>query len=171
MKTKHIISPEGKRLLEALRHLKNGEVKVGWFEKSKYANGTPVAGIAAQNEFGNPAKNIPARPFMRPTIQKREKYWIETVKEGAQKVLGGHLTVAQVLDLLGSEVEGDIKKAIKQLYYPALAESTVLARINRNKKLSSTKGQISEKNVGNITKPLVDTGIMYNTLTHEVTGV
>ena len=153
----------------ALKNLGDKSVKVGWINKSHYIDSRiPVAAIAAQNEYGNPKKNIPARPFMRPTAIAKKQEWTKTAIDGAKKVIKGQMTIDNVLDLIGFQAEGDIKKTIKQLYYPALAEATVLARIRRNKKLSSTQGQLKEKALGNITKPLIDTGIMFNTITHEL---
>lgn len=164
------ISADGHKLIDAIRNLKDKSVRVGWFEKSRYddEHQIPVAQIAAQNEFGNPKQHIPARPFMRPAIAENQQAWIKTANNGVKKVIKDELTINQVLELIGQQAVGDIKKSIKKVYQPALAETTVLNRINRNKKLSNIKGKISEKNLGNITKPLIDTGIMFNTVTHEI---
>jgi len=161
-------SNEMKILLSAIKNLENKELRVGWFEKSKYENGMPVAQVAVSNEYGNPKKNVPARPFMRPAVAQNETDWKKTTQDGAKKVLSKEFTINQVLDLLGFQVEGDIKKAIKSVYSPALAEKTILARIARNKKLSGIKGRIEEPDLGNITKPLIDTKVMFNTVTHEI---
>jgi hypothetical protein len=167
---KNQLTQAGKNLIQAIKHLEDKSVKVGWFEKSEYANGTKVALVAAQNEYGNPRKRIPARPFMRPTVMEYQNQWKKLVEDGSKKVIKGSLNLNQVLDLLGFSAESDIKKTIKKIYYPALAEKTVLNRINRNKNLSSKKGRLSEQNIGNVTKPLIDTGIMFNTITHEVSN-
>ena len=169
MKFKEVMSSDGKNLIAAIRNLQDKSVKVGWITGSKYpGTDTPVAMAAAQNEFGNPNKHIPPRPFMRPTVMERQKYWQKEVENGSKKVLKNQLTMTQVLELLGSNAVGDIKRTISKIYYPALAERTVLARIERNKRLSSKKGRLSEKNLGNVTKPLIDTKTMFNTITHEV---
>jgi hypothetical protein len=169
---KHEASDIGRKIAESIKKLKDASVKVGWFANAEYleADGSsePVAAVAAQNEYGNPARSIPARPFMRPTIVAKQNEWKATAENGARKVLKGELTINDSLDLLGFQAEGDIKKTIKSLYSPALAESTILNRIERNKRLGSTSGRLSEKSIGNITKPLVDTGHMIGTLTHEV---
>ena len=163
-----IMNADGVKLLDAIVNLTNKSVAVGWFEKSKYEDGTQVAGIAAQNEFGNPRKSIPARPFVRPAIAENRKKWEKLLSLGGKKIVKNELTINNVLDLLGHQVEGDIKESIKQVYSPALAESTVLRRIAKNKKLSSIKGRINEPSLGLVTKPLIDTGIMFNTVTHEI---
>lgn len=164
-------SSDGYQLLESINHLTNKSLKVGWINGSHYiASKESVAKVAEQNEFGNPNKHIPARPFMRPTITRESVKWQKLVDDGGKKILKGALTVDNVLNLLGQKVTGDIKESIKAVYYPALAERTVLARIERSSKLSRIKGQIKEKTLGNVTKPLIDTGIMFNTITHEITS-
>jgi hypothetical protein len=170
MRTILVREEAGRKLADAIRTLENKGVKVGWIDGSKYPDGKiSVAMIAAQNEFGNPNKNIPARPFMRPTIQAEESNWIKLSQDGAKKVLRNEITMDAVLNLIGSQAEADIKKTISKLYYPALAETTVLNRIRRNQKLNNISGRLTEKNIGNISKPLIDTGIMFNTITHELT--
>ena len=169
MRTKLVTSSEGKKLLNSINLLNNRGVKVGWVHAAQYPETNEyVAEVAAQNEFGNPKKHIPPRPFMRPTITAKREQWVKIATDGSKKILKGQLTIDNVLNLIGFQAEADIKKTIKQLYSPALAESTILARIERNKRLSTTKGRVSQKALGNITKPLIDTGIMFNTLTHEL---
>lgn len=163
-----IINTNGAKLFDAISRLEKKSVAVGWFEKSHYEDGTPVATAAAQNEFGNPNKNIPARPFIRPAIKENKQKWEKLLAVGAKKIIKNELTIDNLFDLLGFQVEGDIKKSIQSVYYPALAESTVLKRIAKSSKLSSIKGQISQSALGNVTKPLIDTGIMFNTVTHEL---
>ena len=56
----------GKKLQRLLREAGKGGVsgvKVGFFSTAKYEDGTPVAAVAAWNEFGT--KTIPERPFFR----------------------------------------------------------------------------------------------------------
>ena len=165
---KHVASSESKNILVAIKNLGNKSVKVGWFSGAKYEDGTPVAAIAAQNEYGNPKKNIPERPFLRPTVATKQNNWKKVAEDGALQVLHGKMTIEEVLSLIGSDAVGDIKKTITQIYSPALEESTVLARIARNAGLSKRKGRLTEKAIGNVTKPLIDTKHMLNTLTFEL---
>ena len=46
--------------IASLHAMQGTEVRVGWFEENKYANGQSVAGIMAQNEYGG-AIAVPAR--------------------------------------------------------------------------------------------------------------
>jgi len=145
-----------------LRDLENKKVgKVGWFENSRYpdADATQVAYVAAQNEYGNPNKHIPARPFMRPTIIAQQDTWKKVAEQGAKNILRGNQTSGDVLEMIGLKASGDIRKTISKILTPPLAQSTIEARIARH---------ADKKTVGKLTKPLIDTGLMYGTLTNVV---
>ena len=43
-------------------------VRVGFFSTAKYEDGTSAAEVAATNEFGDPDRGIPERPFFRQSI-------------------------------------------------------------------------------------------------------
>ena len=152
-------APAGKALEQALRHLGNKVAKVGWFENSKYEDGTPVAGIAAQNEFGNPSKHIPARPFMRPTIIAQKVAWQKIAENGAKAILADKATIQSVMELLGNKVVFDIQKTISQLTQPPLSPATIAARLARKS---------NKKHVGNLTKPLIDTSVMFTTILSKI---
>ena len=64
----------GKKLRRLLREAGKGGVsgvKVGFFSTAKYQDGTPVAAVAAWNEFGT--KTIPERPFFRNALAESER--------------------------------------------------------------------------------------------------
>jgi hypothetical protein len=154
-------------LQKALRNLENKQLKVGWFERSRYPGepnkkGLPVATVAASNEFGNPVKSIPARPFIRPTIREKQNEWASIIEKGSISVIKGNHTLNQVLEALGLKVVGDIKKTISQIWTPPLSPRTIAARLARrsNKKL-----------VGNLNKPLIDTHLMFDTIDNKIEDV
>ena len=155
VQVKRVISPDGKSLEQALKHLEGKVGKVGWFENSKYEDGTPVALIAAQNEYGNPAKHIPARPFMRPTVSSKQKEWADIAARGSKAVLANKATAGQVMELIGRAAVADIQKTISLLQEPPLSPQTIAARLAKRK---------DKKHVGSLTKPLIDTGVMFATL-------
>lgn len=133
------------------------KTSVGWFKSARYEDGTPVAAVAASNEFGG--FNKPPRPFMRPTSAKESKNWGNLVGSGARAIIKGNATPNDVMTGLGLKAEGDIRKTIATLKTPPLAQSTINAR---KSKLAN-----GEK-VGNLTKPLVETALMINTLSSSV---
>ncbi len=156
------LTPAGKALEAALRILKDKQAKVGWFEGSKYEDGTPVAGVAAQNEFGNPAKRIPARPFMRPTITEKETAWGAIAERGVRAVLASQATTQDVMELLAKTAVFDIQKTIAALQTPELSPVTIKHRLERKS---------DKKTVGALTKPLIDTNHMFSTINHEIEDV
>ena len=64
----------GKKLQRLLREAGKGGVsgvKVGFFSTARYEDGTPVAAVAAWNEFGT--ETIPERPFFRNALAESER--------------------------------------------------------------------------------------------------
>lgn len=162
MKVERIPTQSSRMFELALRELESKKVgKVGWFENSRYPDkdSTQVAYVAAQNEYGNPNKHIPARPFMRPTISESQDIWRKVAMQGAKNILRGDQTSHDVLEMIGLKAAGDIRKTISKVMEPPLAQRTIQARLDRYK---------DKKTVGSLTKPLIDTGIMYGTLTNVV---
>jgi hypothetical protein len=167
---KRIKSEIGVALLKALEpggSLNNGKVgKVGWFENSTYTDPdsgrvTPVAEVAARNEFGDPTKNQPPRPMMRSTIAKRQRYWQKVAKQGVVDVVQGKTKDPNhVLELVGLVAASDIRDTIAKLQSPPLSPRTIDARIAKKK-----KGRIL---FASVTKPLIESGIMMKTLTNVV---
>jgi len=137
--------------------------KVGWFPSAVYddARGTPVATVAAVNEYGSPAKNIPARPFFRPAIAAYKNEWIDLSLKGARSILAGKHTADQVLELITARAAGQVAGAISNplVYWEPLHPMTIARRLAK---------KTDKTTVGLLTKPLVDTGHMLATLDHEV---
>lgn len=134
-------------------------MRVGWGENQRYPNGDSVAMVAAQNEFGNRAKNIPMRPFMRPAIINQGMKWKTTFTKGINLALQGKEPIKNVFEKIGGMVVGDIKKSIVSVVSPPLKRSTIEARL---------RGKRQGKSVSlTIAKPLVDTKVMLNSIIHE----
>ncbi len=167
MDIKRSQTSQGKHLAIALKQLDGLSGKVGWFRDSKYEDtGEYVAAIAAQNEYGNPNKHIPARPFMRPTIREQQSKWLALAAKLSAQVLEGKLYAHDAMEMIAVQAENDVLKKIASIYEPALAQRTINARLARY----SGKGRLNHNQARSITKPLVDTGHMIATLTHEVTS-
>ena len=146
-----------KSLPKIIREVQSSALRVGWSENQKYPDGEYVAGIAAQNEFGNPSKHIPPRPFVRPAISENEGNWKRQIAGGMKMVFSEKITTSGVFDAIGILVKADIQKSIASITSPPLAKSTIRARL-KNKKVG---------NMATATKPLVDTGYMMATIIHE----
>lgn len=142
-----------------INELTGYQTKVGWFESAVYPNGTPVAYIATIQEFGAPSRNIPARPFMRPTVKEQSDNWKKLMFSGSKSILKGTATAQHVMDALGAKAAGDVAKTISQIWTPPLAPRTIQARARR----------LSSKEITpSLTKPLVDTARMIDSVTHIV---
>lgn len=123
-----------------------GYVRAGFLEGATYPDGTPVATVAAVQNFGSPAQGIPPRPFFTNAIRQYSPEW------GAKlgKVLAANdWDTERSLELLGEIMVGDIKQSIVDTNEPPLAEKTI-----------ERKG---------FEKPLIDTSHMINSVSAEVT--
>lgn len=132
------------------------QLKVGFFEHSKYPDGTPIAYIAAIQELGYPEGGIPPRSFFRPTMRDKKAEYSQLIFRVAKAAAKGNITVTEGLTQVGAKAAGDVKLAIKTVTTPALDDSTVKARARRHSKGKATN------------KPLVDTGQMLNAVNFVV---
>lgn len=148
-----------KILAKRLKELEGKVAKAGWFESAVYPTGTPVATVAAVHEFGAPAKNIPPRPFMRPTIARESNNWKALMASGAKAIIRGNATIDQVLNAVGAKAAGDVAKTIASITAPPLKAATIAARARKRKDKTIT---------ATLRKPLVDTALMINSVTHLV---
>lgn len=157
------VKREGKgleKLAVALKDLNKKVGKVGWFAGSKYPEppNLPVAYVATIQEYGWASKNIPPRPFMRPTIAAKQGVWKSIAESESRKIIRGESTVTQALDLIGQKAAGNIRETIAALTNPPLSPITIQRRVDRK----------TRKTIGSLDKPLIDTGLMYGTLTNTV---
>lgn len=122
--------------------------KTGYFETSVYPDGTPVAYVATIQEFGYPEGGIPARPTMRPTADAMRGEWTDLLRRGAKAALNGQISARDVLESVALRAAGDVGKSIQALTSPALHPDTIKAK--------------------GFSKPLVDTGLMFQSVTGVV---
>lgn len=139
----------GAKLDAALRELAAkvavpATLRVGFLENARYPDGTPVAMIAAINEYGRPPTQ-PPRPFFRNMIRDKQGEWPKAI---ADLLKANDLDAVKALDLAGAAIAGQLRQSIVDLVSPALAASTI-----------RRKG---------FDKPLIDTGHMLNSVDHEV---
>lgn len=148
------------------------EVRVGFFESSAYEDGTPVAYVAAIQEFGYGA--IPARPFIRPTIAEQREAWRKTLRQGFKAAIDERITVMHMLEQFGMAAAGQIKVTISKITDPPLSPITLLLRQKRKNgeditgrtvgNAAAASGYVPKENaaqaLGVSAKPLVDTGYL-----------
>lgn len=123
-------------------------VRIGFLERASYPDGTPVALVAAVQDFGAPARGIPPRPFFRDMIAERKAEWPAAI---AALLKANDYDAARTLDQVGEAVAGQLRESIQKAAAPPYAPLAP-ATIKR-------KG---------FSKLLVDTGHMLNSVDHEV---
>ena len=151
MAMKRTTNKQAQKALNELASFSNPVGEAGWFESAKYEDGTPVAYVASIQEYGHGP--IPPRSFMRTTIADKREEWKGLFMDGAKAVVAGGESAGSVMDKVSSLAAGQVREKISKIHKPPLAESTKSSRRSR--------GNTS-------TKPLVDTGHMLATLTHNV---
>lgn len=147
-------------LRQAVKGLDGAQGRVGWFPSAKYEGGQPVAGIAAVQEFGSPARNIPPRSFFRTTATEKRESWAHTVEQVSRAAAQGKIEPGRVIEAVALAAEGHVRETITKIQSPPLKTATIDAR----------KRRLANGGAGaqaTIAKPLVDTGILLNTLTSE----
>jgi len=170
-----------KRIMKNMTELKRSTIKVGFFEDSKYDDGTPVAYVAAIQEFGYPKGGIPSRSFMRSTAKEKKDEWAEITGQGVIALAEGKISAKKLGERLGGKAAGDVKKKIRSIKEPALSPVTLQLRHWKKVKpdLKITKSVVGQaawlvaegENVvltGSAAKPLVDTGILFAAITYKV---
>ena len=155
-------------LRQAIAGLDGAQGRVGWFESAKYEGGQPVAGIAAVHEFGSPARGILPRLGMRATAAEKREEWKHTVEQISRAVAQGKIEPGRVMEALTMAAEGHVRETITKVTEPALKQATIDARKRRlADKGKSVTGKKGGAGIAGVSKPLVDTGILLNTLTSE----
>ena len=135
----------------------NVGVRAGVLEGATNAEGENVAYYAAVNEFGGRAMHngkavtIPARPFMRQTVDKHSDEWGKTLAGP----LSGHPDGAKAaMYIIGEKMRGDIQSTIKAGDFVPLSEVTIAKKREAGKKEPET--------------PLIDTGALFQSISYEV---
>jgi len=161
LKVERKITPQGENFYKAIKDLdKNKKVgKVGWFKGAKYADGTQVAYVATIQEYGVPEKNIPPRPTMRPTVSAKQNEWKNISEQLIKGILDNGGSIEKVLDAIGQRAAGDIRETIRTLQSPPLKQSTIDARLSK---------KADKTTLGLLSKPLIDSKILLNSLTSVV---
>ncbi len=134
-----------KRLEELAQKLGDGgTLRVGFLEGATYPDGTPVALVAAVNEFGRPDRNQPPRPFFRGMISEKQKDWPRALGAVAKN---NDYDIDKTLGQMGEGIKGQLQESIRSLDSPPLAPVTV-----------ARKG---------FAKPLIDSGHLIASVDYE----
>lgn len=119
-------------------------LRVGFLSGATYPDGTPVAMIAAINEYGAPSRGQPPRPAFRNMIAAKSKEW----GPGIAGLLKDH-SVNDALRITGEAIAGQLRQSISEITNPPLKPATI-----------RRKG---------FDKPWIDTGHLLQSVDYEVT--
>lgn len=163
----------GDKLTAALAKISAGVSKpatlsVGFPEGATGSDGEPLALRAALNEFGT--SKIPPRPFFRNMIAAKSGDWPKAVGE---LLVDNNYDAAKTLGEVGQSIAGQLQESIRDTMEPALSPITVMLRGMRSNDSSlvvtgKTVGEAAARvaagktNYGASTKPLIDSGEMFN---------
>jgi hypothetical protein len=140
----------GNKFSKALQEMagkigKASSVRIGFLSGSTYPDGTPVAMVAAIQDWGAPGANIPPRPFFRNMIAAKKGEWPKAISD---LLKANDYDALLTLQQTGQTVAGQLRESIQQTNSPPLKPATI-----RRKGFAT---------------PLIDTGQMFNSVDSEV---
>lgn len=143
-------------------------IQAGWFEESKYDDGTPVGGIAAIQNYGakipvtdkmrgffryqfgiNLKKStnyiiIPPTHFWENCINKNKEKWFKLSQNLWQQFFSGNIKSDTVAETFGSTLEIDIVKELANGSYPPVTRFTLTQKLSKYKD-TNTEGQLGQR--------------------------
>ena len=122
-------------------------VSIGFMAGATYPDGTPVAMVAAIQNYGAPAANIPPRPFFSNMVKDKSSNWGASLGNVLQ---ANNYDADIALKAMGQGIGDQLQDSIRETNSPELAASTV-----------KSKG---------FDKPLIDTGHMLNSVQSAIDG-
>jgi hypothetical protein len=112
-----------RKLAEIGRKVRStAKLSVGFFEDSTYPDGTSVPLVAAVQEFGSPAHNIPSRPFFRNMIAEYGDQFPATL---AALLKASEYDVRHAMEVVGEEAVNLLQESIRKGDFAPLAPATV----------------------------------------------
>lgn len=135
-----------KYLADIAQRTGDGEVlRVGFLEGATYPDGTSVPMVAAIQNFGAPAANIPPRPFFTNMVREKSPDWGKSL---GNLLKDNQYNAEAALLKMGEGIKGQLQEAITDTNSPELSEGTIKAK--------------------GFSKPLIDTGHMQNSVDYDV---
>lgn len=183
MKRVEITKDNVAKVFGSLQQLVGQRVLIGIPESTNHRDEDAInnAQIGYIHEFGSPASNIPARPFLIPGVKKAEKPALEQLKKAATAALDGESKKAdQALNAAGIIGMNAARTEIGSNIPPPLSPDTVRNRkYQRGTKSRRANEQQYLDLIANGTPPadaqaqagivsLIDTGALRNSLTYVV---
>lgn len=100
-------------------------VRVGFLEGATYQNGTPVAMVAAIQNFGAPSRGIPPRPFFTNMVKDKSSDWGDGLAMALER---RNNDSALALADVGQGISGQLQQSIIDTNGPPLSPITLMLR-------------------------------------------
>lgn len=153
-----------------LAMLRKSRVLVGIPAEAGRDDGGPSNAVLGYlHEYGEPERDIPARPFLRPGAESVGDKIVEELQRGAQRAVAVVITpsgsfeqaipeVDKALHRIGLVAQNAVRARLSEGIPPPLSPRTIYARLHRK------KGRRS----GGEMKPLIDSGQLRRSVTYVV---
>jgi len=122
------------------------------------------------HEYGSPANNLPARPFLMPGIKAAHKQIVEQLREAGTAALAGNAAgVNKALERAGIVGQNSVRAQFVDNDWDPLSEATLNKRppVERNDKGKALKRGKSRQERGAV-NPLIDTAQLRKSITYVV---
>ena len=123
------------------------------------------------HEYGAPASNIPARPFLNPGIVRTQQSINNHLKKAAEAAMDGNLEKVDVeLNATGLIAQAGARYEISSGEFAPLSMETIKTQARRGRKGGQKfleQIQIGPPESG-LLKPLIDTGQLRNSITYVI---
>jgi len=106
--------------------------------------------LATIHEFGGKKNHPPERSFLRSTMIKNGKRYMDLMRKGSKKFFESGVSGQDFLGLLGQRVVADVQRTIVKKIPPPLEDATI------------------DRKGGNKSTPLIDTGQLKGSITYLV---
>jgi hypothetical protein len=125
------------------------------------------------HNFGSPKRNIPARPFMYPGIERARDRVVASLRRGLVAALSGNPGGVDVaLNAAGLAAQNAIRRVISDKIPPDIAVSTKLGRLRKLAKYRTAapadRRVQAEAWLERDFTPLIETGQLRNAITYVV---
>lgn len=130
-----VIKDETVKVIDGFEKLKGRAVYVGIPSSTAERPGERLnsAAIGYTQEFGSPATNLPARPFLIPGVRSVQTEVIELFKRAAKEAISGSDKIDVYLHQAGNVAVSAVKKTITSNIPPPLSPVTIANRYKRRK--------------------------------------
>ena len=173
------VKDKTKDFIKSIDSIRGKMVLVGINESDKTRDDdSPLdnAQLGYIHEFGEPAANIPARPWLVPGVDKVRATCAKILGRGMKESLDGNIQgLDDAMDTAGTVAVSSIKKYIQSKIAPPLAPATLRARAQKllthadKATREAAKHAIDKGDYTGIdTTPLIDTGNFLSNIKYTI---